>query len=235
METVVEKTINRLQSLGSQTFAFSPFSQYYNDWLVTLKSVLSDFESNPATKIDNIFSNERGKIAASIEHQLAERRKDESALEVAVVKLAEKNHSLVEIDTEYATATHKLSSEKNRQIQDLTRKLHELEEELEITNQTKTSIFKPFSKKAKTQKIAEITQKIDAAKSNLESALRNFETGQEKRHDEYEKKKEAIINEERKLEQEVESLEIDNSLEDRRVACEAMVSAVKDLMQRNQS
>jgi hypothetical protein len=235
VETVVEKTVGRLQSLGSQTFALSPFSQYYDDWLVTLKSVLSELEANPETKIDSIFSGERGKIVTSIEQQLAKRRREESDHEEVVKKLAEKNHSLVQIDTDYAAATRKLSSEKNSQIQDLTRKLHDLEEEIEEINQTKTSIFNPFSKKAKTQKTIEITKKIEVAKRNLQSGMHNFEIDQEKFHDEYEKKKESVINEVRKLEKEAESLEIDNSSEDRKVACEALVSAVKDLMQRNES
>ena len=235
METVVEKTVSRLQSLGTQTFALSPFSQYYDDWLVTLKSVLSELEANPETKIDSGFSDERVKIVTCIEQQLAKRRREESAHEEVIKKLSEKNHSLVQIDTEYAAAMRKLSSEKNSQIQDLTRKLHDLEEELQKINQTKTSIFNPFLRKAKTQKTIEITKKIEVAKSNLESEVHNFEIEQEKLHDEYEKKKESGINEVQELEKEVESLEIDNSSEDRKVTCEALVSAVKALMQRNKS
>jgi hypothetical protein len=99
----------------------------------------------------------------------------------------------------------------------------------------KTSIFSPFSKKAKAQKIAEITQKIDSAKSSLELLLRRFEIEQEKLHDKYEEKKETVINEVHELEKEVETLEIDNSMEDRKVACETLASAAKDLLQRNQS
>jgi len=235
VETIVEKTVSRLKGLGSQIFALSPFSQYYDDWLINLKSVLHEFEANPGMKVDNMFIDEREKIIANIELRLAQKRIDESAREIAVKKLAEKNHSLLQIDTEYAAATHKLSSEKNSQIQDSTRNLHELEEELDRTNQLKTSIFSSFSKRAKAQKIAEITQKIDSAKSSLESVLRSFEIEQEKLHDKYEKKKETVINEVRELEKEVETLEIDNSLEDRKGACETLASAVKALIQRNQS
>src|SRR4030042_6448393 len=52
VEKVVEKTLSRLQSLGNQTFAFSPFSQSFDDWVVSLKGVLSEFESHPAISVD---------------------------------------------------------------------------------------------------------------------------------------------------------------------------------------
>ncbi len=234
-ETFVEKTIGRLQRLGSQTFAFSPYSQYYEDWLVNLKGVLSEFESNPLVKTDNILTDERDRIVTGIECKLAERRKDESAHEEAVKKLNEKNHSLVDMDAEYAAATRKLSSEKNTQISDLTRKLHELEEEHEKAKRTKTSPFNPFSKRAKTQKVQEMTKKIEAAKRDLETSVHTFEVEQEKLHDEYEKKKEIIINEVRELEKEADTLERDNSIEDRKVASEALVSAIQDLIRRSKS
>ncbi len=234
-ETFVEKTVGRLQSLGSQTFAFSPFSQYYDDWLVNLKGVLSEFESTPSIKTDNIFTDEGGRIVTGIECKLAERRNDESAHEDAVKKLNEKNHSLVDMDAEYAASTRKLSSERNTQISDLTRKLHELEEELEKAKRIKTSLFNPFSKRAKTERVEEMTKKVETAKKDLETSVRTFEVEQEKLHDEYEKKKEIIINEVRDLEKEADNLERDNSNEDRKAASEALVSAIQDLIRRSKS
>jgi hypothetical protein len=39
-----EKTIGTLTKLGNQIFALSPFSQYFDDWLVSLRQTISEFE-----------------------------------------------------------------------------------------------------------------------------------------------------------------------------------------------
>jgi uncharacterized phage infection (PIP) family protein YhgE len=233
-EEEVEKTLGRLHSLGGQTFAFSPFSQYFDDWLLSLKSVLSEFELNPAVNVDEEFVKERSQIISDVEVKLAERRREEAVFVEATRKLADQNHLLVQIDREYAAATRKLASKRNGEIKRLTRKVHDFEEELDETSLMKTGI-NPFARRAKSQKIAEITQKLDAAKSELESAVKTFEVEQEKLHDEYEKKKQVAIKQVRKLEKEVEHLDTDGSVEDRRVACEALVNAVKALLQRKKS
>jgi hypothetical protein len=99
----------------------------------------------------------------------------------------------------------------------------------------KTRIFSPFSKKAKAQREAEAARKLNSAKSELESVVHSFTVGQEKLHDEYEKRKQAVIEKVRSLEKEGEKLETDGSLEVRRAACEALVNAVNALLQRNNS
>jgi hypothetical protein len=231
-EEVVEKTLGRLSTLGAQTFAFSPFSPYYEDWLLSLKSVLSEFELNPAVNVDEVFVKERSQAIADVELKLAERRREEAVLEKATLMLAKQNNVLVQTDTEYTRATQKLASERKREVKRLTRRVHDLEEELEEANQTKASIFSPFARRAKSQKTAEVTRKLDAAKSELESVVKEFEVKQEKLHDEYEKKKQAVIEQVRSLEKKVEDLETDGSVEDRQVACEELVNAVKALHQR---
>jgi archaellum component FlaC len=230
-EEVVEKTLGRLHSLGGQTFAFSPFSQYFDDWLLSLKSVLSEFESNPAVNVDKEFVKERSQVIADVELKLAERRREEAVFVEATRKLADQNHLLVKIDREYATATRKLSSKRNGEIKHLTRRVHDFEEELNETNRMKTGI-NPFARRAKSQKTAEVTQKLDATKSELESVVKTFEVEQEKLHDEYEERKQEVIEQVRSLEKEVEGLDTDGSVEDRQVACEALVNAVKALLQR---
>lgn len=231
-EEVVEKTLGRLSTLGGQTFAFSPFSPYYEDWLLSLKSVLSEFESNPAVNVDEEFVKERSQAIADVELKLAERRREEAVLEKATRMLAKQNNVLVQTDTEYTRATQKLASEGKREVKRLTLRVHDLEEELEETNQKKASIFSPFARRAKSQKVAEVTRKLDAAKSELESVVKEFEVKQEKLHDEYEKKKQAVIEQVRSLEKKVGGLETDGSVEDRIIACEELVKAVKALHQR---
>jgi hypothetical protein len=230
-EEVVEKTLGRLSSLGGQIFAFSPFSQYFDDWLLSLKSVLSEFESNPSVTVDEEFVKERSKVIADVERKLAERRREEAGLEKISRRLAKQNNLLVQTDTEYAHATQKLASKRNSEIKSLTRRIHDFEEELEETSRMKAGI-NPFARRARSQKTDELTRKLDATKSELESVVKAFEVEQEKLHDEYEERKQTIIEQARSLEKKVEGLETDGSMEDRRVACEELVNAVKTLLQR---
>ena len=233
-EEVAAKTLLRLRSLGDQIFAFSPFSQYFDDWLLSLKSVLSEFESDAAANVDEEFVKERSRVIADIELKLDERRREEAVLVEATRRLADQNHLLVKIDREYATATRKLASKRNGEIKRLTRRVRDFEEELDETSQMKTGI-NPFAKRAKSNRMADVTRKLDAAKSEVESVVKAFEVDQEKLHDGYEERKQAVIEQVRKLEEEIEGLETDRSVEERRVACEALVNAVEALVKREGS
>ncbi len=229
---VVEKTLSRLSNLGDQTFAFPPFSQYYNDWLLSLRSVLSEFESNPATNVDQEFIKQSSLVMNDVELGLAQRRNEEATLEKSTRSLVKQNSLLRQTDIEYANTIQKLKSKRNRAIRRLTRLVHSLEEELEEVSRMKTSILSPFTRRAKSNKIAEVTQKLDTAKGELEAVTKAYKVEQEKIHDDYEKKKQIIIDQVRNLEKKVEGLETDDSVEDRQSACKGLISAVKALLQR---
>jgi hypothetical protein len=230
-DEIVERTLSRLSKLGNQVFALSPFSQYFDDWLLNLKEVIAEFESNPAISTDEEFAKTHSQIISNVERELAAIRGEEKALEEATKNLSENNHLLVQIDAEYAKATRELGFRRNSEIQGLIRNVHDVEEELDRIGRMKTSLLR-FTKKAKAQREAEATQKLNSAKSELESAVKNFTVEQEKLHDEYEKRKQGLIEQVRSLEKEVEKLEKDGSLEVRRVACDDLVNAVKAFLQR---
>jgi hypothetical protein len=234
-QEAVEKTLGRLHSLGGQIFALSPFSQYHDDWLLSLKSVLSEFESNPTVTVDEKFVKERSQVMADVELKLAERRREEAVLVEATRRLANQNHLLVQIDRNYATANRKLASKRNRKIKRLTRRVHDFGEELDEASQMKASIFSPFARRAKSNRMAEVSRKLDVARSERESIVKAFEVDQEKLHDEYEKKKQAGIKQVRSLKKEIEGLETDGSVEDRQLACNALVNSLNTLLQRKET
>lgn len=231
-EEIAEKTLNRLKRLGEQKFAVSPFSEYFDDWLINLKEVLSEFESTPAVSVDEAFVNERGRLIAKVERELSEIKEGEAALDVAAKELADNNHLLVQIDTEYAAKTRETGLRRNSEIQRLTLNVQSLEAELEHLRKTKTTFFVSFTKKAKAQKESEALRKLESAKTELESALQSFKVEQEKLHDDYEKKKQAVIEQVQRLEKEVEKLENDSSLTVRSSASEALADAVNALLER---
>src|SRR3990170_2636550 len=231
-EQVVEKTLGSLRGLGNQKFALSPFSEYFDDWLVNLRKVLSVLESTHLISVDDEFVKDRSRILADVEGELARRRLEEVAFEEKVKALSEKNHLLVQIDADYAAETREIRGKRNSEIESLTRIVRDIEEQLNRISKMKTSFFGAFSKKAKAQKQAEAAQNLDSAKKELEMAIQNFAVEQEKLHDEYEKKKQATIEHVQALEKEIEEQETDTSLEHRRAACEALIDAVNALLKR---
>jgi len=230
-EEIAEKTFSSLNRLGTQTFAVSPFSQYFDDWLVNLREVVAEFEATPSVKPDETFVKERTQILTDVERELAETRIKENALEEAARNLATQNHRLVELDEEYAVQTRELSAKRNKENEPLTKKVHDLEQELDRVKQMKTSFF-GFTKKAKAKKEAEVTQKLDTAKKELELAIQNFTVEQEKLHDDYQKKKQDTMENVQRLEKEIVDIETDASIQARKAACTALSEAVKALLKR---
>jgi len=235
LQEVAEKTITSLKRLGSQVFAVSPFSNYFDDWLVNLKEVISEFESNRAVSVDEQFAKERLEIFSKVELELGERRREEANLEKEIKRRSDANHLLLQLDEEYAVKTREIGPKRNTELQRLTQNVRDLEEELGRIGRVKTSIFGSFSKKAKAQKEADISQKLSCAKNELGAAMENFKGEQEKLHDNYEKKKQTIITEVHNLEKKIENLDRDNSLEARREASEALAKAVNGLLQRKKA
>lgn len=234
-EEVVAKTLGNLNHLGSQIFAFSPFSQYFDDWLVSLKHVISEFESNPAVEIDEEFIKMRSQLVTAIELKLSERQRDEAVLENTTRKLAKQRNLLVQTDTEYSYGTRKLVSERKSETKHLNHTIRDLEEELEEIDQTQISVFSPLARRSKSRKKAELIRKLDAAKSEIESIMKELETEKEKLRLVYEEKKQAVMEEVKRLEKKIGGSEADVSLVDRRVACEEMAKTVQALLQRKKS
>jgi len=231
-EMLAEKTLNNLNRLGEQIFAVSPFRQYFDDWLVNIKQTLSEFESNPKVSADEEFRKERDLTLAKIEIELAKMKQEETALEPCEKELADTNHLLLKLDTDYATNTRETAARRNTQIQRLTQNVHNLEAELERAKTAKTSLIGGLSKKAKAQKISEANAKLESAKTELESAVDSFKKDQESLHDRYERNKQATMEKVQKLEKEVEKLEKDNSIAARQATSGALAKAVKALLER---
>ncbi len=228
---IIKRTLNSLNKLGNQTFALSPFSQYFDDWLVNLRQVIAGFESSPEIGINETFAKECTQILNDLESALAERRLKEFSMEKSAKTLSENNHLLVETDADYAAKTRELGAKRNAEVERLTRNVTNLEEQLEATNQTKAGHFNFFAKKAKAQKEAEAAQKLNAAKKELELAIQNYKIEQDKLHDDYEKRKQALMEKTQTLEKEIAEIEMDGSLIARQAACNRLADAVKALQQ----
>ena len=69
----------------------SPFSRYFDDWLLNLKEILAEFETNPDVTVDEVFVKERERIIAKIEEEFNGAKQREATLNESVKELADKN------------------------------------------------------------------------------------------------------------------------------------------------
>jgi hypothetical protein len=231
-EEVVDRTLNSLRILGSQRFALPPFYEHFSRWLANLGDVLSEFESNPAISVDDQFVKERLQILSNVGLQIEEAQRKEVSREEAVKNFSNNRVLLGRIEREYTTKTKEIEERKGREINRLSRNVDSLRNELNRIAQIKAGFFRAVSKKAKAQKEAEATQKLNSAQRDLKLAIRNFNIEQERLRDEYEKRKQLINEQIRNLQKGIENQEFDHSLEDRQSACGSLANAVSALLQR---
>ncbi|MGA2387116.1 MAG: hypothetical protein ABSG33_11380 [Candidatus Bathyarchaeia archaeon] len=234
-QDAVEKTLGSLTRLGNQIFALSPFSQYFDPWLVNLRQVVSEFESNPAIKVDEQFVKEREQVFLDVEAALAECRIQESSMTGEAKELFDNNHLLVETDKEYAEKTRQLSNKRNSDVQRLSTEVRELEDSVASQEEIKISFYKFKAKKQAAEKLAQTKHELKAKKNELEMTLSSFTADQEKLHDAYEKKKQEITDKIDSLHKALEKLETDTSVTPRQAACNVLANGINALIQRSPS
>ena len=231
-EEVAARTINTLHNLGNQRFAVSPFSEHLSRWLVNFEEALSEFESSPGITVDDQFAKERTQILTDVELDLEKRRDKEASGREAFKILSDNRILLEQTEQDYAFKTKEREKRNNAEIKRLTGNVDAVKEELDRIARMKAGRFRAISKETKAKKEAEATQRLNAAQSELTSAVQHFTAEQEKLREEHERRKQLIIEQIRDQEKEVESQEIDGSLETRRVACETLTNAINSFLQR---
>lgn len=144
---VSDKTLKRLHVLGNQRFGSSPFREHFDRWLVDLKDVLSEFESNPNVKADDQFTEERTQIISDIESELGRKSLEEAALEEAIKSLSNSKNVFEQIKLEYAIKVGEIGRRKRSEIKRLNKNIDDLRKELDSVVRMKTGLFRGVSKK----------------------------------------------------------------------------------------
>ncbi len=231
-QDAAQRTINSLTRLGNQVFALSPFSQYFDDWLLNLRQVTSEFETNQTITVDDQFVKERTQIFLDVEAALAQNRVAEDTLSEEAKALAENNHKIVGADKDYAEKSRDNSNKRNSQVQQLSNKIRQLEDELATQQQIKLGFFKFKEKGLLKEKINQLTHDLTAAKNELEITLQSFTAEQDKLHDAYMKHKQELNEISDRLHKELEKLETDTSTEARQAACNSIADSINSLLKR---
>jgi len=231
-EEVVDRTLNRLRNLGNQRFGLFPFSEHFNLWLWSLWDTLSELDSSPNIDVDDQFVKERSQILADIELKLEERRRNENSQEEAAKNLLDMRMLIEQIEEEYAAKMKETERRRNSEINRLSSNIGDIREEMDRIARMKTGIFRRILKNI-TQKEAEATQRLNSAEKELMLAMQGFASEQDRLRNEYETRKQPIIERIDNQQKEAKSQEVDGSLEDRHGACEALINAVEALLKRN--
>jgi hypothetical protein len=232
LQEIAEKTVASIERLGSQTFALAPFSQYYDDWLVNLRQVVSEFEVSPNVKVDEAFTKEREDAFLGVQSAMAEMRVQESNISDAEKALHDVNHELGDEDAAYAEKTRELSNKRNADVTRLTTRIRMIEDDLSQQEGLKFGFFQFGAKKAATKKLEETKHELTSAKNEMEVTLQNFTLEQDKLHDSYVAKKEDLSAKSDALHKEIEKLEVDTSIEMRKQVCARLSTAVNELVKR---
>jgi hypothetical protein len=225
-----DKAVAAVTRLGSQVFALSPFGQYFDDWLVHLRQVVSEFETT--VNADEQFQTERTQIFQDIITALTENRLAESTLSNEAQLLADTNHKIADADKQYAEATREINNKRNCEIQKLNNNIRMLEDDLAAQQQVKLGFFKFKEKRIAQENLARTTKELTAAKNELEVKQETFKTEQDKLHDNYQLQKQQLSAQSDRLHKELEKLETDTSTEPRQKACNALTQSINTMVTR---
>jgi len=240
-EEVVEGTLNSLRRLGSQRFALAPFHEHFDRWLLNLRMVLSEFESNPSVKADDRFEEKRGQVLSDIDLALKEKRLKEASLQESIRRINQKllnsRNLLAQTEREYASKAREIADRKEHAVRPVASKLSGLKEELNRTVRMRTSFLRNVLK-AGTRKEAETTQRLDSTKKELATIEHSFAAEWEPLQDQYKRRKQKLLGEIADYQREIGNLEansqINDAMEERQAACDALINAVNALLQRTE-
>ncbi|MGD6806602.1 MAG: hypothetical protein ACQCN4_06550 [Candidatus Bathyarchaeia archaeon] len=228
----VEITLKRLHTLGNQRFGSSPFSEYFDRWLLNVEAVLDEFKSHPSIGVDETFLRECNATLVSVKLQLENRRRREMTVNREIEKLADCRRRLQTINNDYSAKVIDVKTRKSREIKRLSEAIDALKKEQDAVIRLKTGILQLRSKKKREQKEIEVVQALTEKQNELEVATMNFNSEEKKFRDEFEAKKEPIYEEINKLQKIIGDIDTDGSLEERWFACEALIDAVNSFIQR---
>jgi hypothetical protein len=225
---IVEKTLANIDRLGKQTFALSPFSQYYDDWLLNLRQAVAEFGTCSNVRVDEAFNEKCEQVLSDIHAALSDICTQESVLGKAETELLKVKQYLEELEADYTKQKRELSSKQNTDIEQLTVQIKTFENDIENQGKVKLGFFQFSAKKIATKKLEQTKQSLKEAKTQLETASQNFATEQNKLQDDYEAKKQELTTKSDTLRKETETLEIDTSKELRKETCTGITNIINE-------
>ncbi len=231
-QEISEATLKRLHTLGRQKFGSSPFNEHFDRWLTNLYAVLDEFKAFPGIGVDEQFLNECNQALDVIKLQLDDWRRKEFSVEQDIKNVAYFRSCLNQINMEYSKALMAIRSKRNRAVELITSKIDGLKGEQDKIIQTKAGLFRTVSKKAREQKEIVVVEQLSEKQRELEMVFLDFSTEKKQLQEEFDAKREPILEQMKRVQKKISDLDTDASLEARWFACESLIDAVNSFMQR---
>ncbi|MCL1978159.1 MAG: hypothetical protein FWG55_08705 [Candidatus Bathyarchaeota archaeon] len=231
-QQIFEITLKRLHTLGNQKFGSSPFSDHFDRWLLNVETVLDEFETQPDMNTDEQFTKERNQVLAAVKLQLENHRHREANLEKQINNFADAKNRLQQTNNEYLTKTLTLKGQKNAVLKRLNKELEILKKEQDQIIKLKTGFFRGISRKEREQKEVLVMQQYNDKQQELEVTMLNFKEKQKQLKEEFECKRDPLLENVKVFQRCVKEMDEDISLEERWFACEALSDVVNNFFQR---
>jgi len=231
-QEIAQDTLKRLHTLGNQKFGSFPYSEHFDRWIKSVEVVIAEFTANPNIGIDEEFIHDITQAFESIKESLDLIRRREATVNQELSRLSEAKTKLQFINNEYASQTSTLRGKKNSEIRRLNREVERLKREQDEVIRIKTGFLHRVSKKKREQKEINIVEELTSRQNMLELSILDMKQSLKGLRDEFDKKREPVIEEIKKYQKYIDDLEEDGSLEERWFACEALSDAVNMFLQR---
>ena len=229
---ISEATLKRLHTLGNQKFGSSPFSDHFNRWIANVEAILYEFEVHPSIKVDEQFEKDRSDALAVIILQLEDRRQTEAKLDQELKSIAYFRSCLKQFTREYATLANAIKIRRNSETKRLNNVINQLKEDQDEVIRMKTGFFRGISQKTREKKESVIVEELIVKQRELEVATMDFNAELKILREDYERKKEPVLEQIKFFKQKIGNLDTAGSLEERWFACEALIDAVNNFLQR---
>jgi len=235
VQQIFELTLKRLHTLGNQKFGSSPFCEHYNRWLLNVENVLYEFESQPDINIDEQFLKERNQAVTTIKLQLENQRQKEISFEKQINNISDVKNRLQQIKKEHTVKALILKRQKIVTIKMLNKELETLKKEQDQIVKMKTGFFRGITKKEREKREKVAMQQYNNKLQEIEVSTLDFKEKQKQLIEEYENKCIPLLEETKTFQRCIKEMDIDNSLEERWFACEALSDIVNNFFQRKTS
>jgi len=240
---VFDRTLNTLSRLGSQRFPIPPFYEHFDQWLLRLRAVLSEFESNPLISVDEQFTKQYSQVVSDIERSLKDRREKEITREGEIRKidqnLLDARNLLGRAEREHTAKMKEIRDRKKGALKPVARKVEKPRRMQNQIGPSRMSFLKSLFKKAQTQEAPEQTQSLDSANRELSRIAQSLVDEQKKLQDKCDRRKKEILESISNHEKRIEDLETNSPIDDavnlRKEACKKLIDAVNTLLSRIQT
>jgi hypothetical protein len=231
-QEIAQDTLKRLHVLGTQKFGSFPYSEHFERWIKSVEAVLAEFSANPNIGIDEEFSHETTQALSTIKPTLDLIQRRENTVTQEVAGLSESKVKLQKINNQYATQASIVRGQKNSEIRRLNREIEIIKQQQDSVIRQKTGLFHFRSRKKREQEEISVVEELTGKQAELELAIMDLKHSQEALREEFDRKRDPVIEEIKKYQKHIDDLEADGSLEERWFTCEALADAVNIFLQR---